>query len=213
MIEQTERENDIQLNNLKEELNNLNSDSTKVVNSVIGATVSISNNVSQGSGSVITDDGYIVTNYHVVGDTTKASIMTNDDRVGDANVVATNEARDLAILKTSLSFDTHIALADSSQAVVGEPVIAIGSPEGLDFTVTQGIISASKRTFDKQEGAFIQTDVPINSGSSGGPLVNMDGEMVGVNTFKIKGSESLGFAIPSNDVATLLDKARNNNSD
>lgn len=208
IVEETEKQNDIRLAELRQELNNLNKgDITELVNNVIKSAVSVSTNRSQGSGVVISDDGYIVTNSHVIKNEPSATVIDFNGRAASARVVLNDPGRDLVILKTEADFE-GIAIGDSSDILVGEKVVAIGSPERLDFTVTQGIVSAASRTFDETEGEFIQTDVPINSGSSGGPLINMDGELIGINTFKIRGSESLGFAIPSNDVEELLSAAK-----
>ena len=200
LVEEAESKNDVQLEALRKELTN---DFSAVIEEVIRTAVTIKANSSSGSGVIVDDKGHIVTNAHLfeVGE----SIVVTDHRgrSREATIVHQDVQRDLAVLRTT-PFSNVITLGDSDTIVVGEHVISIGSPEGLESTVTQGIVSATNRVFDEEEGSFIQTDVPINSGSSGGPLINTDGELIGINTFKIKDSESLGFAIPVNDVKTLL---------
>ncbi len=209
LVEKTERENNIKLREIRQELQNLNeADVTNLVNNVIDSAVSVSTNTSEASGAIITDDNYVVTNYHVVKGYENVTVIDNSGKESKAKVVATQPVRDLAILKAQKDFESYIELGDSDEVLIGEKVIAIGSPEGLEFTVTQGIVSATDRVFKEDEGSFIQTDVPINTGSSGGPLVNTEGKVIGINTFKLEGSESLGFAIPSNDVKELLEQAR-----
>ena len=205
-IEEKDNEKDIELEEIRQELKSVNKgDLSELVKDVVKAAVSITTERDRGSGAVLTGDGYIVTNYHVVTGAQEITVIDYSGRVSEATLVQYNELRDLAILKVDKDYDDVFKLGNSDELEVGETVIAIGSPKSLDFTVTQGIISAVSRVFDEEEGSFIQTDVPINSGSSGGPLVNLEGELIGLNTFKLKGTDSLGFSIPSNDVKTMLD--------
>ncbi len=198
LIEETERENNIELQNLREEIKQ--DDLSSVVESVQEAAVSLSTNSSRGSGVVVAPDT-VVTNYHLVRGASTVTVRTNDGRNHTLQVGTTAPDRDLALLRGDLDV-APITLGNMSDVVTGQAVIAIGNPEGFGFTVTEGIISARERSFP--EGTYIQTDVPINSGSSGGPLINSDGELVGINTFKIRDSESLGFAIPVSAVKSLL---------
>ena len=182
-----------------------------------------------GSGIIISEDGYILTNNHVVdtsssssysyydiSDATSVKVKLNsatygDDATFDAKIVGKDSQTDLAVLKIDKTGLTAAEFADSDQAVVGEFVMAVGSPLGLDTTVTQGIISAVNREVESDGTKYvcIQTDAAINSGNSGGALVNSDGKVIGVNTLKLSGSgvEGIGFAIPINstlDVTSQL---------
>ncbi len=162
-----------------------------------------------GSGFIITGDGYIVTNNHVVEDTQSLQVILSDGSELPATVVSTDSFSDLAVLKADGIMPGVAVLGNSDNLKPGETVIAIGSPLG-DFrnSVTVGVVSATGRSLDTgnnyQMENLIQTDAAINSGNSGGPLVNLAGEVVGVNSAVVRGSgnsaiaEGLGFAIPSN---------------
>ncbi len=189
---------------LKKEIKSISTDLSSVVSSAVRTAVSVTTDKNKGSGVFVSSNGYVITNNHVVEGAAEATIIDYNGNVYPALIVRTNSERDLALLKIGVEGHDYIKLGDSDKVAVGERVLAIGSPEGLDFTVTEGIVSANKRVFSEIEGSFIQTDVPINQGSSGGPLINSKGELIGINTFKIKGSENLGFAIPSNEVKEFL---------
>jgi 2-alkenal reductase len=162
-----------------------------------------------GSGVIITQDGYILTNNHVVEDTDELTVILSDGTELSARVVNTDSFADLAVLKVAGDLPGVAVLGNSDNLKPGETVIAIGSPLG-DFrnTVTVGVVSATGRSLDTGNGYemenLIQTDAAINSGNSGGPLVNLAGEVVGINSAVVRGSsssaiaEGLGFAIPSN---------------
>jgi serine protease Do len=153
-----------------------------------------------GSGFIISSDGYILTNTHVVEGADKITIRLTDKREFNAKVVGTDKFTDVALLKIETKGLPKIARGDASKLKVGEWVVAIGSPFGFDNSVTAGIISAKNRSFP--QGNFvplIQTDVAINPGNSGGPLFNMNGEVVGINSqiyTRSGGSVGLSFAIP-----------------
>ncbi|MBX3308136.1 MAG: Do family serine endopeptidase [Nitrospira sp.] len=157
----------------------------------------------QGSGVIVTSDGYIVTNNHVVADAVDVEVILADRRQYKGKVVATDPKTDVAVVKIHASNLPTAAWGDSSQLAVGDFVLAIGNPLGLSRTVTFGIVSAVGRAdvgvADFED--FIQTDAPINPGNSGGALVNTNGELVGINTAIASptgGSVGVGFAIPSN---------------
>jgi serine protease Do len=162
-----------------------------------------------GSGFFISEDGYILTNNHVVEGTNSITIILSDGSQQSAEIVGTDKYSDVAVLKTDGSVPAVAALGNSDLLDPGETVIAIGSPLG-DFmnTVTVGVVSATGRLFDTGNGfqieGLIQTDAAINQGNSGGPLVNLAGEVVGMNTLIVRNSgsgtvaEGLGFSIPSN---------------
>lgn len=180
-----------------------NKDFSDIIDSVIPAVVSVQSGNSRGSGFLIDPVGYIVTNHHVIQDPASVSALTSDGQVRSARVVGTDSGMDVAVLKVEGSF-SKLAFGNSDAVKVGEKVIAIGSPGGLDFTVTQGIVSAINRV-DAGGRKLIQTDVPVNPGNSGGPLVNIAGEVIGVATLKASGFEGIGFALSSNQVKTITD--------
>jgi len=162
-----------------------------------------------GSGFIIDSDGTILTNYHVVGEAEKISVTLSDGKRYDAKVIGKDQKTDIAVIKIDAGRELPaVSLGDSDRLEVGEWVVAIGNPFGLDHTVTSGIVSAKGR----QIGAgpydnFIQTDASINPGNSGGPLINLRGEVVGINTAifsQTGGNIGIGFAIPTNSVKDLL---------
>lgn len=172
--------------------------------------------VGVGSGVVVSSDGYILTNNHVAGGKSKRIVVSfADGRNVDGEVVWADPVLDLAVVKVNLTDLTTLTLGDASKLEVGEPAIAIGNPLGLEFqrTVTSGIISALNRTIriDTEEGSnymedLIQTDASINPGNSGGPLLNSNGEVIGINTIKVSSAEAMGFAIPINVTKPIMEK-------
>ncbi|MGD8177020.1 DegQ family serine endoprotease [Marinimicrobium sp. ARAG 43.8] len=160
---------------------------------------------AMGSGFVISEDGYILTNNHVVENADNIYVRLNDRREFTAEVIGTDPRSDLALLKVDADDLPYLEFADSDTVKVGEWVLAIGSPFGLDYSVSSGIVSAMGRSIPGPNNdtyvPFIQTDVAINPGNSGGPLFNLDGEVVGINSqiyTRSGGSIGLSFAIPSN---------------
>jgi len=168
-----------------------------------------------GSGVIVSPDGYIVTNDHVVDDATQIRVTLNDRRVFPAKVVGKDKLTDLAVIKIDATSLPTITWGDSSKLSPGQTVLAFGSPFGyFQFSVTRGIVSAVNRPNPysddaRKPGGFIQTDAAINPGNSGGPLVNAHGELVGINTFIITSNGSFagaGFAIPSQIVHATSDQ-------
>jgi serine protease Do len=168
-----------------------------------------------GSGVIVSPDGYILTNHHVVEGAQEITVELTDNRVFKAKLVGSDQPSDLAVLKIDASSLPVLALGDSDRAQVGDVVLAVGNPLGIGQTVTSGIISAKGRTTGLGDGSFedfIQTDAAINRGNSGGALVNTAGELVGINSQILSpsgGSIGIGFAIPANmarDVMTQLVK-------
>jgi len=159
--------------------------------------------VGQGSGFIVTPDGTIMTNNHVVEDASRITVFLQDGRELEAETVGTDPATDVAIIKIDDSDLPYLKLGDSDQLEVGDWVLAFGNPFGLSHTLTAGIVSAKGRSgmgLSDYEN-FIQTDAAINPGNSGGPLVNLDGRVVGMNTAifsRSGGSMGIGFAIPIN---------------
>jgi Do/DeqQ family serine protease len=159
--------------------------------------------IGTGSGVIVSPDGYIITNNHVISGSDKISITLNDNRVYDARLIGTDEKTDIALLKIEAE-DTlpAIAFGDSDTAKVGEWVLAVGNPFNLTSTVTAGIISAKARDLSgRNSQSFIQTDAAVNPGNSGGALVNASGELIGINTAISSQTGSYigySFAVPSN---------------
>jgi S1-C subfamily serine protease len=164
-----------------------------------------------GSGFIISDDGKILTNAHVVEGSTKVTVNLKDGRVLDGKVLGVDSLTDLAVIQVQGENLPVAQLGNSDNLVIGEWAIAIGNPLGLDNTVTTGIISATGRS-SSQIGVgdkrldFIQTDAAINPGNSGGPLLNAQGEVIAINTAIIKNAQGLGFAIPINRAAEIAEK-------
>lgn len=205
---------------------------TTTSNSIFGfgsPSTSTATATATGSGIIISEDGYIVTNNHVVDTSSSNSYSYYDiseatsvkvklygsDETYDAKIVGKDSQTDLAVLKIDKTDLTAAEFADSDQAVVGEFVMAVGSPLGLDTTVTTGIISAVNREVESEGTKYVclQTDAAINSGNSGGALVNSDGKVIGINTLKLSGSgvEGIGFAIPINSTLDVISQLKDHN--
>lgn len=161
---------------------------------------------SLGSGFIISKDGYILTNNHVVEDADAIKVTLSDKKAYEARLIGRDEKTDLAILKIDVDHDLPaVKLGDSSALEVGDWVIAIGNPFGLARTVTAGIVSAQGRVIGSGPyDDFIQTDASINPGNSGGPLFNIEGEVVGINTAIVASGQGIGFAIPIDMAKDLL---------
>ncbi len=166
-----------------------------------------------GSGFIINEDGYVVTNYHVINGAQEVKVIFSDGKEVNAKVVNYDAERDIAVIKITddVRMPGIAQLGDSSTVKAGEEVIAIGNPLGKEFssTVTKGIVSSPNRKMKTENGNvldYIQTDAAINPGNSGGPLINSKGEVIGINTAKKVGEdiEGIGFAIPINEVKTRL---------
>jgi V8-like Glu-specific endopeptidase len=178
----------------------------KAANGAIVTIITAANDkpIAQGTGFLVSADGVIVTNYHVIATGNVAIVKFPDDTAFPVDgVLAADKVRDLAIIKIHGKTFRTLALGDSDDIQVGEEVVAIGNPLSLESTVSNGIISGV-RTSKEQRGKFLQTTAPISPGSSGGPLFNMRGEVVGINTMYLEGGENLNFAIPVSDAKRLL---------
>ncbi len=165
-----------------------------------------------GSGVIVTQDGYVLTNYHVVDGADDIKVDLTDGRTLTAKVIGTDKPSDLALLKINGSDFNAVALGNSDNVRVGDVVLAVGNPLGVGQTVTMGIISAKGRSTSVGDGSyedFLQTDAPINHGNSGGALVNAKGELVGINSQILSNSDGnigIGFAIPVNMAKTVMDQ-------
>ncbi|HPD47598.1 MAG TPA: DegQ family serine endoprotease [Anaerohalosphaeraceae bacterium] len=168
--------------------------------------------VGQGSGFIISEDGYILTNNHVVGEADKIVVTLRDGKEHQAKLVGTDPGSDVALIKIDAEKLPTIELGDSDALEIGEWVIAVGSPFGLQATVTVGVVSAKSRGVGiTQYEDFIQTDAAINPGNSGGPLLNVDGKAVGINTAIFSqsgGYMGIGFAIPVNMAKSILNQLK-----
>ena len=204
----------------------------KVLPSVVGITVTYqisslfggsSTGEATGSGIIVSEDGYIVTNNHVISSESTSSFyaiseatgikvnLYNDTESYEAKVVGTDAYTDLAVLKIEKTGLSAAVIGDSNNVKVGEFAMAVGNPLGMDYSVTSGIISALNREITADDGTTftaIQTDAAINSGNSGGALVNAKGELIGINTMKFAGNgvEGIGFAIPISSATGIIDQ-------
>lgn len=180
-------------------------DFSGIIEDAIKAVVTIRTDVSQGTGFIINSEGYIVTNAHVLVGATYVQIITYEQEITNADLIGYDGDLDIALLKVEGDYDS-ISLADSDNVQVGEKVIAIGNPLGLQFSVSQGIVSAVHREGINRLEAYIQTDAALNPGNSGGPLINTQGKVIGINNFKVSGGESLGFALESNYIKDTVNE-------
>lgn len=202
----------------------------QIYDQFVGSTVGITTEVvttnyfgqpvsaaAAGSGFVITQDGYILTNYHVIKDANSIKVAFVDGTTYDAKLVGGEEENDIAVLKIEATGLTPVILGNSDGIKVGEEVVAIGNPLGeLTFSMTKGIVSAKDRSITMSSGEvmnMIQTDTAINNGNSGGPLFDMYGQVIGITSAKLSNSggssseatiEGLGFAIPMNDIVSMV---------
>ena len=189
---------------------------TQNISSVVSISCAGYGSSSSGTGVILSQDGYIVTNAHVVDGAGSVSVQLTDDRVFSAEIVGGDEISDLAVLYIQADGLVPAQFGDSAQLRVGDTVVAIGDPLGVEFrgTYTNGIVSAINRDVDVdgRTMTLIQTNAALNSGNSGGPLINCYGQVIGINTMKIgaftddAGVEGLGFAIPSATVKDIVDQ-------
>ena len=223
--------------NYAKNVDNSTDNSTQAVNmletvtkSVVGISKlsstggSILNNIKSdelglGTGIIVSQDGYILSNSHVTGEKYSNCYVTVDENTFEGSVKWSDTNLDLSIVKIGANNLPYVSLGDSSNIKVGENVYAVGNPIGYEFrkTVTSGIISALNRTIKIDENDstsyisdLIQTDATINPGNSGGPLVNKSGEVIGINTVKITSAEGIGFAVPINVVKPVINSFRQN---
>jgi S1-C subfamily serine protease len=184
-------------------------DFSGIIEDAIKSVVTIKTNLGQGSGFFITDEGYVVTNEHVIDGVTAAVIVTYDGETHTVTLIGKDVNMDIALLKINDTSYPRLTLGNSNDVQVGEKVIAIGNPLGLQFSVSEGIVSAIHREGDNGINAYIQTDASLNPGNSGGPLIDKEGEAIGINNFKVSGSESLGFALESNYIKETINNIYN----
>lgn len=188
----------------------------KCIPSVVSILASHRNGRSTGTGLVISEQGYVVTNYHVIEDASKVDVQLTDDRVFTARVVGSDPASDLAVLQITADNLLSAEFGNSDVLRVGDAVVAIGDPLGVEYrgTMTNGIVSAINRNMNVNGRSMnlIQTNAALNSGNSGGPLINGFGQVIGINTIKVgaftdsAGVEGIGFAIPSATVQDIVEQ-------
>lgn len=188
----------------------------EIVEKVTPSVVGITSAAGTGSGIIMSEDGYIITNAHVVESADTVSVLLHDDSEHNAIIIGTDSRTDLAVIKINAPSLIPAEFGNSDELLVGEAVIAVGNPLGFDFygSVTGGIISGLDRslTIDDITLTLIQTDAAINGGNSGGPLVNTYGQVIGINSAKVAGTiaEGMGFAIPMNNAKPIVDDLINN---
>ncbi len=209
------------INNAIDTVVQITSEATSVQTNLFGQSVSGSS-TSLGSGVIISSDGYIVTNNHVVSDATNVSVQTNDGTEYEATIIGTDAKTDLALLKIDATNLKYASLVDSDTLSLGQEVVAIGNSLGKGTSCTNGIISALNRevTINNYTMTLILTNAEVNSGNSGGGLFDMNGNLVGIVNAKIMSNatssttsttvEGMGYAIPANTVKTIVDELMNN---
>ena len=183
---------------------------TNIYESVKNSVVTIQTNKGRGSGVIVTSDGHIVTNEHVIRDAQVVNIITTDNTIYPSRIVGVDSITDIALLHSRFK-GKPITFSDSSLVNIGDIVLAIGNPFGVGQTLTQGIISRtnSGHITENPLDEFLQSDAAINPGNSGGAMINMDGYLVGINTMNLSlggGSDGIGLAVPSNLVRNIVEQ-------
>jgi len=181
------------------------SDFSGIIEDSLKSVVTVKTDVGQGTGFIISDEGFIVTNAHVLAGGKRVSVLDYEQNEHSTELIGYNISLDIALLKISGNYN-FLELGDSEDIQIGEKVIAIGNPLGLQFSVSEGIVSAINREGTNGVYAYIQTDAALNPGNSGGPLINKQGEVIGINNFKIGEGESLGFALESNYIKAVVNQ-------
>lgn len=185
-------------------------DFSGIIEDVVKSVITIRTDTSQGTGFIINNNGYIVTNAHVLADqqgklASNIRAITYEQETIQADFIGYNPNLDIALLKISGDY-TSLKLADSDDIQIGEKVIAIGNPLGLQFSVSEGIVSNMHQPGPTGIKAYIQTDAALNPGNSGGPLINKQGKAIGINNFKLSGSEGIGFALESDYIKNIVNE-------
>ncbi len=180
-------------------------DFSEIVEDALKSVVTVRTDVGQGTGFLISGDGFIVTNAHVLAGGKEVYVLDYEQTRHSTELIGYNITFDLALLKISGNYNP-LEIGDSDDVQIGEKVIAIGNPLGLQFSVSEGIVSAINRVGTNGFSAYIQTDAALNPGNSGGPLINKQGEVIGINNFKVGSSESLGFALESNYIKEVVNQ-------
>ena len=191
----------------------------KCIGSVVSITASAQSGKSSGTGIVLSADGYLITNHHVIENAQVIAVQTSDERQFQASIIGSDEASDLAVLKVDATDLQPAEFGDSGKLAVGDRIVAIGDPLGAQLrgTMTSGIVSAINRDLEVNDRTMtlIQTDAALNNGNSGGPLINCYGQVIGINTMKLRSyysttAEGLGFAIPMAVAKPILEELMEN---
>jgi S1-C subfamily serine protease len=203
----TQTKNNNEIIELSERLSKIeqNEDFSKTINKSIISIVMIKTQEKQGAGFLISENGILVTSKHIIPEIGEIKIFDYQENEYSGELIGFNDTFDVALIKTDLEYPP-LKLGDSDKAQIGERVIAIGNPLGLQFSVSEGIISALKREGSNNIKAYIQTDTTINQGNSGCPLINTNGEVIGLVKFKVGGGEELGFALESNYLKKIINQ-------
>jgi S1-C subfamily serine protease len=180
-------------------------DFSGIIEDSLKSVVTIRTDIGQGTGFLISNEGFIITNAHVLSGAKAVYILDYQQNKYAAELIGYNITFDLALLKISGNYNT-LELGNSQDVQIGEKVIAIGNPLGLQFSVSEGIVSAVDREGENKINAYIQTDAALNPGNSGGPLINKEGQVIGINNFKIGGGENIGFALESNYIKQVINQ-------
>ncbi|MCA9487339.1 MAG: trypsin-like peptidase domain-containing protein [Nanoarchaeota archaeon] len=196
-----------ELNNLKV---SVTEDFSSIIENSIKSVVTIRTDIGQGTGFVVEENGYVITNAHVLTGGKFIQAITYEQETKDAQLIGHNEEFDLALLKISGKY-APLILEEIENVQIGEKVIAIGNPLGLQFSVTEGIISGVHRRGINGAETYIQTDAALNPGNSGGPLIDKSGNIVGLNNFKISDGESIGFALESDKLKEVINEISKEN--
>lgn len=178
-------------------------DFSGIIRTAVDSIVNIKTNSAQATGFIIASNGYVVTNAHVLGDAIYVNAITSEREIKKMELIGYDNNLDVALLKIDGSYP-YLEFEDINNVEIGEKVIAIGNPLGLSFSVSEGIVSGKNRKGQNDLAAYIQTDAALNPGNSGGPLINTNGKVIGINNFKIAGGESLGFALQSDYVVKSI---------
>jgi S1-C subfamily serine protease len=200
---------DIQISSIGKEFDELkasvSSDFSGIFEKAVESVMTIRTNTGQGTGFVVANNGYIITNYHVIENANSASVYSYDGKAHPVSIIGYNPTMDIALLKINTDYPS-LKIADSDEITPAEKVIAIGNPYGLSFSVSEGVISAIHRIGPNGLNVYIQTTAELNSGNSGGPLINKKGEVIGMNNFKLSEGEGLGFALESNYIKSVANE-------
>ena len=180
-------------------------DFSEIIEDSLESVVTVRTDIGQGTGFIISEEGFIVTNAHVLSGGKEVYVLDYEQEEHYTELIGYNTTFDLALLKISGSYNPLI-LEESKEVQVGEKVIAIGNPLGLQFSVSEGIVSALDREGSNEIPAYIQTDAALNPGNSGGPLINTEGNVIGINNFKVGDGENLGFALESDYIREVINQ-------
>jgi len=183
-------------------------DFSGIISEAVTGVVSIRTNAGAGSGFIISPDGYVITNAHVLYGAYYAEVLTYDGAKQDAELIGYDTDIDVAVLKID-GRHSYLKFERTENVKVGEKVIAVGNPLGLSFSVTEGIVSAKDREGPNGMAIYIQTTAALNPGNSGGPLINNEGKVIGINNFKIQSTEGVGFALESDTAVQTINKILN----